>query len=108
MLGAYEQHWSMAIASGVGVFLTAAYSLSYFVRAFMGAARPAVVERVYDLTRRERGIVLTLAALIFWIGLGTGPFIQAMRPSLTAIEQQVEDGAGAQVTTGTAGEVRGR
>ena len=90
MLGAYEQHWSMAIAAGLGVFLTAAYSLSYFVRGFMGAARPAVEERVYDLTGSERGIVLILAALIFWIGLGTGPFIQAMRPSLTALEQQVE------------------
>ncbi|MDQ3451939.1 MAG: NADH-quinone oxidoreductase subunit M [Actinomycetota bacterium] len=108
MLGAYEQHWAMAVASGVGVFLTAAYSLSYFLRGFMGAARPAVAERVYDLTSSERGIVLTLAALIFWIGLGTGPFIQAMRPSLTALEQRVEDGAGAQVTAGVDVEVPGR
>ncbi len=98
MLGAYEQHWSMAIAAGAGVFLTAAYSLSYFQRAFMGTAPPAVVERVYDLTSSERGIVLTLAALIFWIGLGTGPFIHTMRPSLTALEQRVGDGAGALVT----------
>jgi NADH-quinone oxidoreductase subunit M len=91
MLGAYEKHWSMAIAAGLGVFLTAAYTLSYFVRGFMGAPRPAVQARVHDLTRGERGIVLALAALIFWIGLGTGPFIQAMRPSLSALEQQVEE-----------------
>jgi NADH-quinone oxidoreductase subunit M len=91
MLGAYQQHRSMAFAAGLGVFLTAAYLLSYFLRAFMGAGRPAVGERVYDLTRRERGIVLVLAALIFWIGLGTGPFIQTIRPSLTALEQQFEE-----------------
>ncbi len=108
MLGAYEQHWSMAVASGLGVFLTAAYSLSYFVRAFMGAARPTVVTRVHDLTRSERGIVLTLAGLIFWIGLGTGPFIQAMRPSLTAIEEQVRVGSGAPTTAGADGGVTGR
>ena len=90
MLGAYQQDRSMAVAAGLGVFLTSAYLLSYFVRAFMGAPRPAVVERIYDLTRRERGIVLVLAALIFWIGLGTGPFIQAIRPSLTLLEQQIE------------------
>ena len=90
MLGAYQQHWSMAVASGLGVFFTAAYSLSYFMRGFMGASRAAVVTRVPDLTWTERGIVLTLAALIFLIGLGTGPFIQAVRPSLTAIEQHVE------------------
>ncbi len=108
MLGAYEQHWSMALAAGLGVFLTAAYLLSYFVRGFMGPARPAVAERVYDLTSSERGIVLTLAALIFWIGLGTGPFIQAIRPSLTVVEQQVEDVPGTPVTTVSDGEVPSR
>lgn len=97
MLGAYEQHWSMAAAAGLGVFLTAAYSLSYFQRGFMGEAPPRVGEHVYDLTRPERGIVLTLAALIFWIGLGTGPFIQTIRPSLTHLEERIEAAANAPV-----------
>ena len=56
----------------------------------MGEARPQVVERVYDLTTSERGIVVVLVALIFWIGLGTGPFIQTMRPSLTVLSEHVE------------------
>jgi len=90
MLGAYERSWVMALAAGLGVFLTAAYSLSYFVRGFMGEARPAVVDRVYDLTTSERGIVVVLVGLIFWIGLGTGPFIQTMRPSLTELSEHVE------------------
>ncbi len=105
MLGAYEQHWSMAVGSGLGVFLTAAYLQAYFVRGFMGAARPDVVDRVHDLTRSERGIVLALAGLIFWIGLGTGPFIQAIRPSLTVIAEQVED---VSPESGNAGEVPSR
>jgi NADH-quinone oxidoreductase subunit M len=108
MLGAYEQHWTMALAAGLGVFLTAAYSLSYFLRGFMGAPHPVVIERVYDLTSRERGIVLALAGLIFWIGLGTGPFIQAIRPSMTVLEQRVADEAGASVTTGIDMEVTDR
>jgi NADH-quinone oxidoreductase subunit M len=93
MLGAYERHWLMALAAGLGVFLTAAYSLSYFVRGFLGEARPQVVERVYDLTTSERGIVIVLVAFIFWIGLGTGPFIQTMRPSLTVLSEHVEAGS---------------
>jgi len=105
MLGAYEQHWAMAVGAGLGVFLTAAYLQAYFVRGFMGAARPDVVDRVYDLTRSERGIVLALTVLIFWIGLGTGPFIQAIRPSLTVIAEQVE---GVSPGSGTAGEVPSR
>jgi NADH-quinone oxidoreductase subunit M len=90
MLGAYERHWLMSLAAGLGVFLTAAYSLSYFVRGFMGDARPAVVDRVYDLTISEKGIVVVLTGLIFWIGLGAGPFIQTMRPSLTVLSNHVE------------------
>ncbi len=90
MLGAYERSWLMALAAGLGVFLTAAYSLSYFVRGFMGEAKPLVVDRVYDLTTSERGIVVVLAALIFWLGLGTGPFIQTIRPSLTVLSEHVE------------------
>jgi NADH-quinone oxidoreductase subunit M len=89
MLGGYERHWILAVCAGMGVFLTAAYSLSYFQRGFMGEARPAVIDRVYDLTRSERGIVAALVALIFWIGLGTGPFIQAMRPSLSELSDHV-------------------
>jgi NADH-quinone oxidoreductase subunit M len=108
MLGTYEKHWLMAIGSGLGVFLTAAYSLSYFQRGFMGEERTTVVERVYDLTRRERGIVLMLTALIFWIGLGTGPFIQAMRPSLTALEQWVEQRTDAPMTAGVDAEAGAR
>lgn len=99
MLGGYERHWVLALAAGLGVFLTAAYSLSYFQRGFMGDERSAVVDRVYDLTRSERGIVATLVVLIFWIGLGTGPFIQAMRPSLSELADRIETAE----TTGTGG-----
>jgi NADH:ubiquinone oxidoreductase subunit 4 (subunit M) len=93
MLGSYERSWLMALAAGVGVFLTATYSLAYFVRGFMGDARSPVVDRVYDLTTSERGIVVVLAGLIFWIGLGTSPFIQLMRPSLTALAEHVDSAA---------------
>ncbi len=90
MLGAYEQSWPMALAAGMGVFLTAAYSLSYFARGFMGDARAPVIDRVYDLTISERSVVSVLVVLIFWIGLGTSPFIQIMRPSLTLLAEHVD------------------
>ena len=80
----------MAIVAGLGVLLTAAYSLWYFMRGFMGEAHETLAERIYDLTRGERAIVAVLAALIFWIGLGTSPFIHRMRPSLTWLEERVE------------------
>ena len=108
MLGAYERHWSMAVGAGLGVFLTAAYLLSYFLQGFMGEAHRRVEERVYDLTGRERGIVLTLTTLIFWIGLGTGPFVQTIRPSLMQLEERVETAAGAPVIGGGERRLEGR
>ncbi len=90
MLGGYQRSWWIAVVAGLGVLLTAAYSLSYFMRGFMGEESKPVAERIYDLTRRERAIVVVLAALIFWIGLGTSPFIQRMRPPLTWLEDRVE------------------
>ena len=90
MLGGYQRGWWVAIVAGLGVLLTAAYSLWYFIQGFMGDANKAVAERIYDLTGGERAIVVVLAALIFWIGLGTSPFIQRMRPPLTWLEDRIE------------------
>jgi NADH-quinone oxidoreductase subunit M len=97
MLGGYQRSWWIAIVAGVGVLLTAAYSLWYFMRAFMGEGRETVAERVYDLTGGERVIIAALAALIFWIGLGTSPFIHRMRPPLTWLEDRVGTVNGAEV-----------
>ncbi|MDQ4065631.1 MAG: NADH-quinone oxidoreductase subunit M [Actinomycetota bacterium] len=94
MLGGYQRDWWMAIVAGLGVLLTAAYSLSYFMRGFMGERHKTLGERIYDLTGSERVIVAVLAGLIFWIGLGTSPFIQRMRPSLTWLEDRVEHVSG--------------
>ncbi len=94
MLGGYQRSWWIAVVAGLGVLLTAAYSLFYFIRGFMGEPHATLAERVYDLTRGERAIVAALAVLIFWIGLGTSPFIHRMRPSLTWLEDRVEQASG--------------
>ncbi|MCA1674063.1 MAG: NADH-quinone oxidoreductase subunit M, partial [Actinobacteria bacterium] len=80
MLGGYQRGWWVAIVAGLGVLLTAGYSLWFFMRGFMGERHKTLGERIYDLTGTERAIVAVLASLIFWIGLGTSPFIQRMRP----------------------------
>jgi len=38
--GAMQVHWAMALAAGVGTFLTAAYFLWYFQQGFLGPANP--------------------------------------------------------------------
>ena len=96
VLGAFESHWLVAIIAGAGTFLTAAYSLRYFQRAFLGEpAADASVSRsrertpMRDLRVRELIISIALGGLVFWIGLDTGPFLRMMDGSLSALESRV-------------------
>ncbi|MDQ3175364.1 MAG: NADH-quinone oxidoreductase subunit M, partial [Acidobacteriota bacterium] len=105
MLGTYEQHWYMAIAASVGTFLTAAYFLWYFQRAFMGSINP-LIHKMPDLRPREMFIVAVLGGMIFWIGLDTGPILRRMNGSLKALTIRVEQGS--YVKTDTAAAVKSR
>ena len=102
MLGAFKAHWILALATGLGVFLTAAYFLWYFQRAFLipqpaiggdgagsgGSGSPAT-RSMPDLKPRELIISIALGGLVFWIGLDTGPFLRSMNGSLSALESHV-------------------
>ena len=93
LIGAFQAHWVMAIAAGAGIFLTAAYLLWYFQRAFLGPDNPRIAHKMLDLRFRELVIAAALGGMIFWIGLDTGPFLQRMRSSLEALETRVERGS---------------
>ena len=93
MLGAYRMHWLMALAVGAGTFLTAAYFLLFYQRAFVESPRQAAASTLPDLNPRELIIAGAMAAVIFAIGLFTGPFLNVMDASLQAVAKQVERGA---------------
>ena len=101
MLGAFERHWYMAVAAGAGTFLTAAYFLWYFQRAFMGPTNPSI-HKMPDLRPREMIIVAILGGMIFWIGLDTGPILRRMNGSLEALAIRVEQGSYAGAGTAAA------
>lgn len=90
MMGAFQAHWAMAVATGLGTFLTAAYFLWYFQQGFLGPASPRPTRGFLDLRGRELLIAAAVATMIFWIGLYTTPFLQAMRGSLHALEERVK------------------
>jgi NADH-quinone oxidoreductase subunit M len=83
----------MAVMAGVGTFLTAAYLIRYFQRAFLGDRLAPAAKTMADLRPREILIAVTLGGFIFWVGLYTTPFLQTMNGSLRAIEQRVERGS---------------
>ena len=112
MLGAFQVHWIMAAASGLGVFLAASYLLLYFQRAFLGdPATPQVAKTlatIPDLRVRERIIAIVLAGLVFWIGLDTAPILNTIDGSLRALEARVEEGSGFLADTADANPAHGK
>lgn len=87
MLGAFKKHWLMAVAVGAGTFLTAAYFLWYYQRAFLGDTSSGVASTsIADLHVTEKFIAGSLIGIILWIGLFTTPFLVTMNGSIRAIE----------------------
>jgi len=93
IIGAYERHWLMAAAVGLGIFLSAAYFLLYYLRGFLGPVHNPMVRTLPDLDRREWTIVISMGVLIFWIGLATSPFLHIMEGSLQALTERMAHGS---------------
>lgn len=98
MIGAYKIHWLMALAVGIGTFLTATYFFRYFQLAFLGEsnprlANPPTTQTMPDIRRRELVIASALVAMILWIGLDSGPFLRTINGSLQALAERVERGS---------------
>lgn len=91
MIGAYKMHWGMSLMVGIGTFLSAAYFLWYYQRAFLGGAGNPGVRTMRDLDTRELLIAASIAGVIFWIGLFTSPFLNTMNGSLRAIDDKVHN-----------------
>ncbi|MFN2448094.1 MAG: NuoM family protein [Vicinamibacterales bacterium] len=95
MMGGLRVHWAIAVAAGVGTFLTGCYFLWYFLQGFLGSPNAGLALKLADLGFRERVIGTALVFMIFWIGLDTIPFLRAMNGSLRAVEQRLEEIGGA-------------
>lgn len=85
LLGAFEQHWIMAICVGIGPVLAAAYFLRFYQGGFLGEAKSDSADSMSDLRGSERLIVGAVVAVVLWIGLFTTPFISTMRGSVEEI-----------------------
>lgn len=90
MLGAFKKHWVMALFVGLGTFLTAAYFLWYYQRAFLGNDSKHSGVAFPDLHIHEKFIAASLMGIIFWIGLYTTPFLLTMNGSIRALESHVK------------------
>jgi len=73
LLGTYQVHWTWAAWAALGVILSACYLLWSYQRVFFGEITHEKNRELTDISTRERGMLVALAVVILWMGIGS-PF----------------------------------
>ena len=76
----YPQWWTAFAACGM--ILSAVYLLTFYQKIFLGESRSAANDKLVDLNWREVAAVVPLLGVIFYIGLYSLPFFNAMSASV--------------------------
>jgi NADH-quinone oxidoreductase subunit M len=73
LAGTFQKHAAWASWAALGVIFSAVYLLWSYQRVFFGSITQDKNGKLPDLDARERGILLLMAAVILWMGIGS-PF----------------------------------
>ena len=71
LLGTYQVHWNWAAWAATGVILSACYLLWSYQRVFFGEITVEKNRALPDLSARERAILVTMAVITLWMGIGS-------------------------------------
>jgi NADH-quinone oxidoreductase subunit M len=71
LLGTYQKHWNWATFGAIGVILSACYLLWAYQRVFFGEITVEKNRTLPDISARERAILVTMAVVILWMGIGS-------------------------------------
>jgi NADH-quinone oxidoreductase subunit M len=72
LLGTYQTHWQWASWAALGVILSACYLLWSYQRVFFGEITHEKNKTLPDTSARERFILITMAVVTLWMGVGSG------------------------------------
>jgi NADH-quinone oxidoreductase subunit M len=71
LLGTYQAHWNWAAWAATGVILSACYLLWSYQKVFYGDVTVEENRALPDLSARERAILVTMAVITLWMGIGS-------------------------------------
>ncbi|HEY2547660.1 MAG TPA: NADH-quinone oxidoreductase subunit M [Candidatus Acidoferrum sp.] len=71
LLGTYQVHWNWAAWAATGVILSACYLLWSYQQVFYGDVTVEKNKTLPDLSAREQWILVTMAVITLWIGIGS-------------------------------------
>jgi NADH-quinone oxidoreductase subunit M len=73
LLGTFQRHADWASWAALGVIFSAVYLLWSYQRVFFGSITQDKNGKLLDLEMRERGILVVMAVIMLWMGIGS-PF----------------------------------
>jgi NADH-quinone oxidoreductase subunit M len=90
LLGTYQKHWQWASWAALGVILSACYLLWSYQRVFFGEITKEKNRALPDVSARERWILITMAVVTLWMGIGSAFITRRTAADAQAVIDQVE------------------
>jgi len=90
LLGTFQQHANWASWAALGVILSACYLLWAYQRVFFGQVTVEKNRTLPDVSNREIGILVTMAVLTLWMGVGSTFFTHRFAASSQNILDQMQ------------------
>jgi NADH-quinone oxidoreductase subunit M len=85
LLGTWQVDKPVTVFAATGLVLAAVYSLIMIQRAFHGPSR--VQEKMEDLNRRELATLVSLMAILLWLGVYPQPVLDTSSAAMSALHQ---------------------
>ena len=89
LLGTYQSHWQWAAWAALGVILSACYLLWSYQRVFFGEITREKNRTLPDVSARERWILVTMAVVTLWMGIGSVYITSRTAASVQNVVEQV-------------------
>ena len=90
LLGTYQSHANWASWAALGVILSACYLLWAYQRVFFGEVTVEKNRTLPDASPRERGILIAMAVLTLWMGIGSAFFTRRFAASSQNVLDQMQ------------------
>jgi NADH-quinone oxidoreductase subunit M len=89
LLGTYQLHASWASWAATGVILSACYLLWAYQRVFFGEITVEKNRTLPDVSAREKGILIAMAVVTLWMGIGSTFFTRRAGASVQNVLEQM-------------------
>jgi NADH-quinone oxidoreductase subunit M len=90
LLGTYAANWKWAAWAASGVILSACYLLWAYQRVFFGEVTHEKNRALPDTSARERGILIAMAAVTLWMGVGSAYLTRRTATATETIREQMK------------------